>query len=772
MSCYTATRLTLLSFSVSGNKTSEFMSGRRTRGDCGVDGYKYGTVLSSAVSGADTIVTLTSTSDTLTTNLTCVSYGIIGKGSNQSLPEHVHLGNEGDGSLLSQYRQDTNGKTGWDEEIYDKIDVVFDNSTRTLSVSSTTADSFSFWVKDIEYTKNNVDSVQISAAEGLHYIYYDNTGTLVSSQTIWDISENNKALVAYVYWDNDNNKQIFLGKELHHWAMDSETHAYLHETRGTVWQQGLGLGNIQADQSGDEDAHAQFSVGSGVIWDEDLQINISDFNIGDNWPVYYKQGATGVWRLNDTTTFPVLSASGGVNGNLVYNQFSGGSWSLTEVSQADYVLCHIFATNDKDRPIISIIGQNLYTIIFDVEDSALTELRNLETAGLPFVEFVPLATLIYQTWTAYDNQVQARIISTESDDDYIDWRGTRQGVGNISVSDHGQLVGINDDDHTQYTLVDGTRAFTGQITTQNIISDGDLTRSIGTSANRYKEGYFQTVYTSGGSIWVGSNKIDREAIGEYRALPMNYLTGLTLSNNGSDADHDIDIAIGECRDIDDSENIKLTSSITKRIDASWASGSGNGGLFSGSVIAGTTYHVFLIKNVSAGAVDAGFDTDVNAANRPGSYTKYRRIGSIITDGSANIISFHQYGDNFYLDVQVQDVDDSNPGTSAVTSNLTVPSGIQVEANILVKIVDYSVAGGTYWWISSLDMTDTVPSLNGPMTLQTTRRITPAYDYNRAEDSLNVPTNTSGQIRYRTSDSTADHRIWIYTNGWKDRRDRL
>ena len=34
------------------------------------------------------------------------------------------------------------------------------------------------------------------------------------------------------------------------------------------------------------------------------------------------------------------------------------------------------------------------------------------------------------------------------------------------VGDHGSLTGLNDDDHTQYILVDGTRAFTGSVTIQ------------------------------------------------------------------------------------------------------------------------------------------------------------------------------------------------------------------------------------------------------------------------------------------------------------------
>lgn len=54
-------------------------------------------------------------------------------------------------------------------------------------------------------------------------------------------------------------------------------------------------------------------------------------------------------------------------------------------------------------------------------------------------------------------------------------------AGGIGTSDHGSLGGLADDDHTQYSLVDGTRAFTGNITVQgDIISDsGDVTLESG-----------------------------------------------------------------------------------------------------------------------------------------------------------------------------------------------------------------------------------------------------------------------------------------------------
>jgi hypothetical protein len=43
-------------------------------------------------------------------------------------------------------------------------------------------------------------------------------------------------------------------------------------------------------------------------------------------------------------------------------------------------------------------------------------------------------------------------------------------AGGVGTSDHGSLGGLADDDHTQYSLVDGTRDFTGNVTVNGIVN--------------------------------------------------------------------------------------------------------------------------------------------------------------------------------------------------------------------------------------------------------------------------------------------------------------
>jgi len=84
-------------FTVAGDRTSEFVPDRRLKADCGGDGIKYMTVLSSSYS-TNTVVT-TKESE-LTSNLTDVLYGIVEPGELGSLPDHDHLGGEGSGGFL------------------------------------------------------------------------------------------------------------------------------------------------------------------------------------------------------------------------------------------------------------------------------------------------------------------------------------------------------------------------------------------------------------------------------------------------------------------------------------------------------------------------------------------------------------------------------------------------------------------------------------------------------------------------------------------------
>jgi hypothetical protein len=246
-----------------------------------------------------------------------------------------------------------------------------------------------------------------------------------------------------------------------------------------------------------------------------------------------------------------------------------------------------------------------------------------------------------------------------------------------------------------------------------------------------------------------------------------HIHGLTLSNNTTDATNDIDIAAGEATSTEATPVLMiLASALTKRLDAGWAVGTGNGGLDTGS-IADTTYHVWLIRRSDTGVVDALFSTSASSPTMPTNYDQKRRIGSIMR-ASSTIRGFVQYGDQFRWKDPVGDVAATDPGTSAVTRTLSVPAGIIVEAFVTVGFDATSVASNpASVFISDLSATDGAPSVGRYNVLMYSATAT----FNNAGLVARVFTNTSGQIRSRCQGSAATTVFRIQTHGWWDQRGR-
>jgi hypothetical protein len=243
-------------------------------------------------------------------------------------------------------------------------------------------------------------------------------------------------------------------------------------------------------------------------------------------------------------------------------------------------------------------------------------------------------------------------------------------------------------------------------------------------------------------------------------LPRGWLAGLQLSTD-TDTDHDILIAVGECKDAGNTRNLILGTAMTKQIDATWAAGDDAGGMFTGAVANTTWYHVFLIRKDSDGSIDAGFDTSVTAANIPTGYTEYRRLGSVLTDGSANILGFSQVGDEFLWDDPPLDVNITNLGTTAQSLTLSVPPDIQVRA-IISAAANGAETEDIY--ISSLDQNDEAA--------QAALGTAPGSNIrgDKAKNAwLMVRTNTSKQVRAVSTSGAAAADLDISTLGWIDRR---
>lgn len=175
-------------------------------------------------------------------------------------------------------------------------------------------------------------------------------------------------------------------------------------------------------------------------------------------------------------------------------------------------------------------------------------------------------------------------------------------------------------------------------------------------------------------IYDNSATANRNVRPEYLlGLMAGYIFGLALSNNGSDTNNDIDIAIGRATDNTAFALMELTGALTKRLDANWAVGTNQGGLDTGSKASSTLYYVWLIQRPDTGVVDVLFSTSATSPTMPANYTIKRVIGAIFTDGSSNIRQFYQQGRWFYYKTRVLDANaTAMSNNTPITITATVP----------------------------------------------------------------------------------------------------
>jgi hypothetical protein len=263
------------------------------------------------------------------------------------------------------------------------------------------------------------------------------------------------------------------------------------------------------------------------------------------------------------------------------------------------------------------------------------------------------------------------------------------------------------------------------------------------------------------SQWVAVSSVPG---GAATAAPpiLNYLGGLTLSNDVTSPNTVLDIATGTACSDDNTTMMALSTVITKNCNAAWAVGSGNGGLDTGSTLAASIwYHVFLIERIDTGVVDVLISTSATAPTLPTSYTRKRRIGSIFADTSAHILAFTQLGDQFLWTVPILSIG----GTSAIG---TTPGLINVPAPAGVK----TTAWLSCYWSPNISSILTIQSPDQPMTAA----FIPAGNVTAASQAAPalsggdffVRTNTSNQVQI-AANSAVTGGLSLVSRGWVDNR---
>lgn len=317
------------------------------------------------------------------------------------------------------------------ENKFEDSTMSFNDSNRTLTITPS-GSSYTVYIDAIEYSITSAKQVIIPDSEGLHIIYFGLSAgepILISTQTFIDDIILKYAIASIIYWDATNKKSIYFGEERHGINMSRDTHFYIHGATGTQIRTypilELGLENFSLDGDGSSDAHAQFSVEDGEIFDEDLFFTIED---GVNQdispilyaPVYYRDGSNGYWRRDNATAFPVKRYG---TSRLAYNQYTGSTWQQAEVGNNWFVISLIIGTTGKTEPIKAIQGTQQYSTVGKAKIGAFEEIKTYLLSQSFAVEEVPIGVVIYQTNSTYTNTVKAKIVSIDGEG-FIDLRNS------------------------------------------------------------------------------------------------------------------------------------------------------------------------------------------------------------------------------------------------------------------------------------------------------------------------------------------------------------
>jgi len=306
--------------------------------------------------------------------------------------------------------------------------------------------SFEVYVKSTKFIKSSAETIAIPNISGNHYIYYNDSGVLSSTQVLNSDLFQNNALVSIVYWNSETSSHVYFAEERHGLTMDGATHTYLHTVFGARYLSGLALQNFSVNGDGNSASHAQFTSDSGSIRDEDLLITIASQS---QIPVLYREGQ--LWRKKAADSFPIIYSGTagytGASGRLPFNEYTGGAWQLTEIANNSFVLIHVFGTNDKDNPVVAIQGIATYGNVTAARIAASSEITSL--SGLPFAEFVALGSVVFQSADTFANTPKAAISSVNGAD-YVDFRGTQLYTPAGEATTHSLLSGLSGDDHIQY----------------------------------------------------------------------------------------------------------------------------------------------------------------------------------------------------------------------------------------------------------------------------------------------------------------------------------
>ncbi|NEH98328.1 hypothetical protein [Rhizobium leguminosarum] len=272
-------------------------------------------------------------------------------------------------------------------------------------------------------------------------------------------------------------------------------------------------------------------------------------------------------------------------------------------------------------------------------------------------------------------------------------------------------------------------------------------------------GYSAFIICSGSAFF--SNKLMTRILSKADSAAVgDFVVGLILSNNSGSPNTHVEFAAGSARS--GSSFVSNSSSITKRINGTFAAGTGAGGLDAGSVTANATYFTYALRKDDDQMFDVVLSTSasiagVNTALLTG-YTIVKCIGVVLTDASSNIRPFILYPrDEYTFVAPVKDAVNAAISTTPALLALTVPNGLKVKAKLRFEFTSSATTNAAL--LSDPAQGALVAGAGTDGANVGTIQVASGF----AVGSQEIWTNTSRQIRMVLAGSTGS--IWIWTDGF-------
>lgn len=261
----------------------------------------------------------------------------------------------------------------------------YDEVTRTLSIVPVNGTDFDVYVQGVRYNFEGTQSIQHPDTYGGFHIYFDETGTLTCSETVWKLLMH--APVCMVRHNPVSGSLPFF--EMHHAGRDIYWHMRTHQVEGTQVVSGFGLTGYTLDVG--DTASVTFSLSSGVLADEDIRITTTATPDGGPYTILERSGASGEWGWVAGYPTPVIAGAAFPEANT----WNGASWVRQELADGEFMNYFVYGLTVMDGfpQTVLIPGQNVHT----TEEAAHAESTDsLSWGPMPFAEFASLYRITVQ----------------------------------------------------------------------------------------------------------------------------------------------------------------------------------------------------------------------------------------------------------------------------------------------------------------------------------------------------------------------------------------